>query len=528
MRRTIKLSVKLASLSALLGTSAPALADVFEVSPGDDVEAAIAMLAPGDELIVHGGTYTLTERFGIDVAGTEAMPIVVRAADGEVPVLDRPTADQNVIDIDAAEYLVLRGLVVSGGSHGIRITSARFLTIESCEIKDTADVALSANSGGPYENLHIFGNHIHDTDGTGEGMYLGCNSDACRIQDSVIERNYVHHTNAPTVEQGDGIEIKEGSFGNVVRDNVIHDTNYPCILTYSTVGNGAPNIIERNAMWGCGDHAIQSAADAIIRNNIILGAAADGIAMQPHQAGTPSNVVVVHNTILKSSGSAISVSGATGSVVIANNALYAMGEAIGLGGDLGQVVVAGNVGQGRGPSGFSATGSLADFVGASFSGTPPNDVFPAAGSVLIAAGDPAHVASDDFNGTTRTAADVGAYAFDVAGNPGWTLGPGFKDATPTGEGGGSSTTGAAQTSATGGTSGSGNGATGSGSGGADGTGGAGDGGSEDGCDCRATSSQTSTSSIAWILALCAAFARALGHRRGGASSSILLGQQRRR
>lgn len=528
MRRSPKLLAQLLCVAALL-VSREALAEVFEVSPPDDVEAAIAMLAPGDELIVHGGTYTLTERFGIDIAGTEAMPIVVRAADGEVPVLDRPATDQNVIDIDSAEYLTLRGLVVSGGSHGIRIISARFLTIEGCEIKDTADVALSANSGGPYESLHIVGNHIHDTDGTGEGMYLGCNSDACRIQDSVIERNYVHHTNGPTVEQGDGIEIKEGSFNNIVRDNVIHDTNYPCILTYSTVGNGGPNIIERNAMWGCGDHGIQSAADAVIRNNIILGSNADGIAMQPHQAGAPANLVVVHNTILKSSGSGISVSGAVGSVVVANNAVYAMGEAIGLGGDLSQTVVSGNVGQGSGPLGFSGSGSLADFVGASFSGMPPNDVFPAVGSALIGAGDAAHVASDDFNGTARDGvADVGAYVFDAAGNPGWTIGPGFKDQTPTGEGGGPSTSSTGQTGATGGTTGSGSGSgPGAGSGGSDGAGGGDGGDGEGGCDCRATSASTSASSIAWIVAFCAAFARSRRHRRGDAASSILRQQRRR-
>jgi hypothetical protein len=485
MRRFDRLSAVLAP-SLLMGLYArAAAAETYEVSPGEDVEAAIAMLAPGDELIVHGGTYTLTERFGIDVQGTAELPIVVRAADGEVPVLHRPAADQNVIDVDFAEHLVLRGLEISGGSHGLRLIQARFVTIEACDIHDTADVALSANSGGEYEGLRILRNHIHDTNGTGEGMYLGCNDDACRMFDSVIEGNYVHHTNGPTVEQGDGIEIKEGSYNNVVRDNVIHDTNYPCILTYSVVGNGAPNVLERNVMWGCGDHGIQSAADATIRNNIILSSAADGIAMQPHQAGIPSNLVVVHNTILKAEGSAISVSGAAGSILIANNALYAQnGEGIGLGGDLSQVVVAGNVGQGSGPAmGWSATGDIGgDFVAASFSGAPPNDVFPANGSALVGVAAARHVVADDFNGTARNgAADAGAYVFDAAGNPGWTIVPGFKDVTPsTGEGGGAGTT-----STTGTGAGAGNGSTGSGpsSTGAGGAEPVEDGGDDDGCSC---------------------------------------------
>src|SRR5687768_7894612 len=92
-----------------------ARADVFMAGPADDVEAAIGMLAPGDELVLAGGMYVLDQRFSFDIAGTEAMPIVIRAEDGETPHFHRPTADQNIWDIDRAEYVVLRGLEFSGG-----------------------------------------------------------------------------------------------------------------------------------------------------------------------------------------------------------------------------------------------------------------------------------------------------------------------------------------------------------------------------------------------------------------------------
>jgi len=427
--------VQLASLLAIVlaAASAPAYATVYEVAPGDDVAAAIDQLAPGDELVVHGGTYTLTARFTVDVVGTEAQPIVIRAKDGERPIFHRPNAAQNVWDVDRAEYVAIRGLELSGGSAGLRIVAAKHLTIEGCEIHDTGDVALRANdTGSRYEALRILRNHIHHTNDTGEGMYLGCNANACQMFDSLIEGNYVHHTNGPTVVQGDGIEVKEGSYNNIIRDNVIHDTNYPCILTYSTVGNGAPNIIERNVMWGCGDHAIQSAADAVIRNNIILGSVAHGIAMQPHQSGSPANLTVVHNTVLHATNDAIRATNIVGTVVIANNALYAQsGRAIVLGGTLTDVTVAGNVGVGgrTGGAGGIADGNLSvDFIAASYEGAPPNDVFPAAGSALIGAGVAAHVTSDDFNGTPRDGiADAGAYKLAAGGNPGWTIMPGFKD-----------------------------------------------------------------------------------------------------
>lgn len=445
----------------VLALASTAHAGTFEATPADDLEAKINALVAGDELIVHGGTYTLSGRFGISLAGTAAAPIVIRAADGERPVIDRPAADQNIWDLDRADYVTIRGLEFKGGSAGVRITAADHLTIEDCEIHDTADVALRANDGGAvYRNLLIRHNHIHDTDGTGEGMYLGCNSNACRVLDSVIERNHVHHTNGPTVAQGDGIELKEGSAANVIRDNVIHDTKYPCILTYATVGNGGPNVIEGNALWGCGDHAIQSAADAIIRNNLILGSVANGIAMQPHQAGTPANLVVVHNTVLHATNDAIRVSGITGAVTIANNALYAQaGNAIAASGAMAGLIVAGNRGVGAlsGVSGgFTASTLDGDLVSGGYAGAPPMDLFPRVGASLIGAGDPAHAVAIDFNGVARAAGvDVGAYAFAAAGNPGWQLAADFKgfpvgggDVDAGVDGGGGEAGGCCQTGAT--------------------------------------------------------------------------------
>lgn len=523
--RTFAFSLFASSLAsaALLLASAPALADVTEITPADDLIQAANSLMPGDELVLAGGTYDIAPYFAITINGTAAAPIVIRAKDGEVPVITRPDANQNTINVVNSTYLVLRGLEVKGGSHGIRLNNSSFVTVEDCHIHDTADVALSANvPNSKFEGLKLLRNHIHDTHGTGEGMYLGCNSNGCQMYDSLIEGNHIHHTNAADVSQGDGIEIKEGSHDNIVRDNVIHDTKYPCIITYSAVGNGGPNILERNVIWGCGDHGIQSAADVVIRNNIILGAAADGIRNQPHQAGSPANIQIVHNTILAPQNNAIRSDGIVGSVLIANNAVYAQsGSAIRVGGDLGALVVAGNVGfggtQGVATGYEDGAGLAMDFVGASFSNGVPNDVFPSPGSALPAAGDAAHVVEDDFNGTPRQgAADVGAYKFDPAGNPGWVLAADFKDVTggvgTGGSGGGGPGTGGGGGMGTGG---NGQGAAG-GSGGGGGGGGGSGGGDDGGCGCRTAGGDSDGTALLWLLAplALAAARRSRGRKRG--------------
>jgi len=413
----------------LLFSAFGSIAQSVELSPGEDIRAALAALRPGDELVLGGGVYSFDSNFTISATGTLDQPIVIRARTGETPVLQQNNANQNAVEIRNSRYLILRGIEVTGGSHGIRLMDSSFITIEECNFHETGDVGLSANSGGTYEGLKILRNEIHHTHGTGEGMYLGCNNDACRVKNSLIDGNYIHHTNGPGVEQGDGIELKEGSSGNVISNNVIHDTNYPGILTYSTVGNGPANRIEGNLIWHTNDNGIQVAADAILINNIVLGSP---VAFQPHQAGSPSHLELLHNTLV-SRGSAVNVRGVSGDVVIANNAIYSeTGPAINLiSGNTSLVRLSGNVGHG-GVSGASGgysegQGVVADFVNGHYLGAPPVDVFPSSDSALIGAGDSQFQVPTDFNGTPRNGrVDAGAYHFTQGGNPGWEPAEGFK------------------------------------------------------------------------------------------------------
>ncbi|MBT8143722.1 MAG: right-handed parallel beta-helix repeat-containing protein [Gammaproteobacteria bacterium] len=402
------------------------------IGPGDDFEAAANALRPGDHLVLGDGVYTFDERIALTASGKRGKPVVIRAAEGATPILEQATNQNNVIEVVGNEYLVLRGLTVRGGSHGIRLIDADFITIEDCEIYETGDVALSANAKGTYEGLRILRNHIHHTNHTGEGMYLGCNEDKCRIANSLIEGNYVHHTNGPSVTQGDGIEIKKGSYNNIVRNNVIHDTKYPGILLYGTNGNGDPNVVEGNVVWNSGDNTVQIGADARVRNNIILG----NVSFQPHQGVMPANIEFVHNTVVNRSH-AVEVHRPGGIVTIANNALYSeRGSSIKLSGHgMNLVKVSANAGKGLF---FGFNGKLVggrdvseDFVNGHYNGAPPIDLFPAPGSPLIGAADTRYITGLDFNGMARPgSADIGAYRYFEQSNRSWPIAAGFKTFDP--------------------------------------------------------------------------------------------------
>ena len=447
----------LAVIIVTCGDSASAPGTIYRVGPTDDWLSVMAgeQLKPGDEVILADGVYRDRRRLVLGHRGTAADPIIIRAANPGRATLHRPDARQNSINIIGAQYLVLRGLEVKGGSSGIRMMksdthSCKFVTIEQMHIHHVGGVAITANSpGNAYQGLVFRRNHIHHTAGHGEGFYLGVNnnpdgSTAGYIFDCLVECNYIHHLNGPDVSQGDGIEIKDGSYRNTIRDNVIHDTNYPGVIVYGTDGR-EPNVIERNVIWNSGDHGIQAAAEAIIRNNIVFDNQGDGIHSHHHQSAKVEGLRMMHNTVVVrqagSAGIAVSQSDsadAQAPMVIANNAIYVPERQVALrlpnsAADRNLWTIVGNVGSGAttglgsfAPDDrddrilpFDPTGRLAADLN--------DNLYPRSGSTLLGAAEPRFIVADDFLATPRgDTREVGAYVFRENHHQGWPIKGGFK------------------------------------------------------------------------------------------------------
>jgi len=422
------------AFAAIAATGAgAALATTTEIGTGSDFRTIMQGLHAGDTLILDGGVYSFSGYFELDLAGNGAAPIVIRAQTGQQPVIQYLGTDQNIVNFNNAQFLIIDGIEFSGGSRGLRFTGGHDVTVRNCHVHGTDANAISANDDAQdYVRFSFVHNEIDHTGATGEGFYLGCNNNACQFHDSLVANNYIHDLNGPTITQGDGIEIKKGSYANIVRDNVIHDTGYPGITLYDVAGNGAPNIIERNIVWNSADNGIQVTADAIVRNNIVLGAAASAFASNNVQGGSAANLVIVNNTLLMGSGNGIKLNAVSGTVTIANNAIYAPnGRAIDANGTLGGITALGNAGQGALSgvgNGFSAGGNLVnDFVGASLGGVPPQNPIPKSGGLLAGTANASFLPTDDFDGHPRGAQhDIGAYRANAGGTPGWTIVAGFK------------------------------------------------------------------------------------------------------
>ena len=403
------------------------LGAVFEIHPAvvqedEEFERIANSLKPGDELVLQGGIYSQAGRRAITVQGTADQPVTIRAADGQEPVLTRPATGNdrfNNIEFVDCSHLIVRGLRFQGGSSGVRFIRGHHVTFENCEICGTSNNALTMNSGN-CDAFIIRGNHIHHTglrqDGPteGEGMYLGCHDGSCITTNSLIEGNQVHHLRGTSIGGSDGIEIKYGSHGNTIRNNVIHDTNlgrpYPGILVYG--GGPAVNIVEGNRVWNAGE-GIQVVSDAIVRNNIIFDCTITGITAAPHAAVPHMRSVRIVNNTLVNHPVGVQIRWAKAvDMVFANNAIYCPGSTALDASGIDAHRLSANFLSGR-LAGVSFDGSrLVDGGGLpeAFVAPAEHNYQPKPGSVLVAHADPDLAPPLDFSGRVRQPPfDAGAY-----------------------------------------------------------------------------------------------------------------------
>jgi hypothetical protein len=370
---------------------------------GAALKAAVQVLVAGDRLEIGSGVYSIDSFFTIDRIGTPDAPIWIAARAGATPVLTRVDAAQNAVNIGSsgpARYLVLEGLEIRGGDTGLRIHQASHVWIERCHVHDCAGPGITALSADT-SFLYLLRNRIHHTAGTGEGMYLGANDGMHVTHDTTVALNHVHHTGGT---QGDGIELKQGSWGNRIAENLVHDTPYPAILVYGTAGQPA-NVVERNVCYRSGDNVMQVQGEAIVRANLLVGGL-QAFQSGDHQ-GSTRDLVVVHNTIVSTGRAAnLQTWGGRPGMVFANNAIYSRdAEAVRFGSGSAGVALGGNVALGSvvGASfGFAPGSGLADFVALAWDASAL-DARPRAGGALIGRADPLWLVDVDLIGAELVA-----------------------------------------------------------------------------------------------------------------------------
>jgi MYXO-CTERM domain-containing protein len=439
----------------LLVVATPAMANTFEVGPGSDLQGIFDTLAPGTEVILSDGTYPVTTTLTIsEKSGTEAAPIVIRAADGATPILrvgpDLESGEytDRIFYVENSNWVELRGLTIQGDETAstteqlygaIRIESSSNISVIDSTLEDLSRSAVylsGDNNGVVLDHTEIAWVH------SGHGIYVGASDATALTSGLVIQNCLIHNVLGEDVQ---AITLNHGTSGTWLIDNVIYNITDRGIFLGSTEG-GEQNLLEGNAIWNLGDVGINVQGSTLVRNNIIFNTGTSGIITRDPDRGTFTDVVITYNTVVDNDGWAADLEGwdLDEGHILANNALcnpmsygvymekvvpegtdpadiptpgiassnYVCGLVDGLDEALGEVV---------------AGGGYADFENVELW-----DFYPIRDSLLVDAANPSgtlYPPSVDFNGIAREgdAPDVGAYEWDGDGNPGWAIQEDFKD-----------------------------------------------------------------------------------------------------
>ena len=427
------------------------------VTPADDIQKAVKGLAAGDTLLFSEGTYTRkTALFFEGLHGNEKNPIVVGPAPGAHVTVQLDSTykkfvlqdwKHNVFQVRNCRYLEIYGFEITKGRTGIetQFTNSH-CTFRDLHIHHVGNVGIRI-ANGANSFMKCIGNHIHHTYMHGEGYYIGDNDGSSDINNCLFERNYIHHTSL-LKDQGDGIELKKGCWGNTIRHNVFHDNNYPGILVW---GTGKKDPRYNNKVYGnlvfqnTGSEAgIQVASECDVFNNIVFDGGNRKMIAALHSSqnlhsGMPMNNIRIYNNTFFGSKNGVVVwdwEGKEG-MVFANNIIFCPEDGdealVTKSTDLESAFIQGNYYFG----GISGAGFLKRIGNGITLIKNPDEVFvnpvndialidlyPCPGSILINNSISKWVTDYDFNMNVRIvggAADVGAYEFTTMINPGWRL-----------------------------------------------------------------------------------------------------------
>ncbi len=240
--------------------------------PFHQLATALQSLTAGQTLIVHGGTYTEQVNVRDLGVGTADEPIVVRAADGERPVV------VGLLWMSGLEHWSIEGINVtwddernSSNQHMVKLDGGRDWRFSDAEIWGARSFAGVLVSGLP-ENFELSGLYVHDTAPTNERnqdhlIYLNSGT-----RGGLIERNLlVGSKNGRAIKIGP--ESPDAAWvGNlVIRYNTMVDNRGPSNVQFAWRTTGVT--LENNLMVGAQENRANvttfelSGGNNVVRNN---------------------------------------------------------------------------------------------------------------------------------------------------------------------------------------------------------------------------------------------------------------------
>lgn len=123
----------------------------YTVTSTAELKIAISKIKPGENILLNGGIYVMTEKINIIISGTLDKPINLIAKEGESrPKLDFSSMGENSANqgiILAADYWHIKGIdIFKAGDNGMEVKGSNN-TIEFCTFSECSDTGLQIDNG---------------------------------------------------------------------------------------------------------------------------------------------------------------------------------------------------------------------------------------------------------------------------------------------------------------------------------------------------------------------------------------------
>ena len=270
------------------------------VNPGENYHDILALLQPGDELILHEGIYEGSA--AINISGLPDKPIIIRGygKGEERPVLLWEGKGANLLQIGASniviDFLEFRSKYVYAiRLRGSESNSSSNVIIKNCVFYKSGGGDISANSSLAYDNIQILDNYFIGSQKT--AVYIGIHDGKSNVTNFTFKGNVIDGSQIYGDDiVGYGIELKLNVTKSLIENNYITTPKGPCIMVYGAEDPDAnnANIVRNNIVVGSREEAgiVVGGGPSTVEGNLSLGCKV-GISVQNY-----GNRNILHNVVL--------------------------------------------------------------------------------------------------------------------------------------------------------------------------------------------------------------------------------------
>ncbi len=228
------MSIRPLSALLMLACAGTATAATFNVNNADSLQAALASVTAGDEIVLAAGATIQYTNGAIDTAyffsganGTASRPITIRSASSTnlAEIRGNDVTSKILLRI-TGDYWVVKDLEFTNGQKGIVFDNSNYSKAINVVINNVGMEAIHVRDGSDHvliDNAWIYNTGVFNPQ-FGEGIYIGSDRSVWGNYDSAVNYTVVRNSNLGPNIRAEAFDIKEGTAETIIEKNTIYGT----------------------------------------------------------------------------------------------------------------------------------------------------------------------------------------------------------------------------------------------------------------------------------------------------------------